>query len=129
MLERVHTTRSARWRILMTTQDIIIEMFCFVDDALHDLPKHSQAKLYPSQVVTIGLLFALKGGHFRAFYRWFQRDYMALFPGLPDRTRLLRLLAVHQEWCDNLLADPSFFTVIDSYPIELIFPIREGRSK
>jgi hypothetical protein len=26
------------------------------------------------------------------------------------------------------MADPSFFTVIDSYPIELIFPIREGRN-
>jgi len=28
-----------------------------------------------------------------------------------------------------LLAEPTFFTVIDSYPIELLFPIREGRSK
>jgi hypothetical protein len=28
-----------------------------------------------------------------------------------------------------LLADPTFFTVIDSYSIELIFPIREGRSE
>jgi hypothetical protein len=27
-----------------------------------------------------------------------------------------------------LMADPTFFTVIDSYPIELIFPIRQGRS-
>jgi hypothetical protein len=26
------------------------------------------------------------------------------------------------------LADPTFFTVGDSFPIELIFPIREGRS-
>lgn len=26
------------------------------------------------------------------------------------------------------MSEPSFFTVIDSYPIELIFPIREGRS-
>jgi len=28
-----------------------------------------------------------------------------------------------------LLSKPSFFTVIDSYPIELLFPIREGRSE
>ncbi|MGH2482170.1 MAG: transposase [Ktedonobacteraceae bacterium] len=96
---------------------------------MHDLPKHSQAKLYPSEVVTIGILYAVKGGHFRAFYRWIRRDYSDLFPGLPDRTRLLRLLETHQDWCDKMLADPSFFTVIDSYPIELIFPIREGRSK
>jgi hypothetical protein len=112
----------------MTTLDIIIHIFCLVDDELKDLPKHRQAKLYPSEVVTIGLLFALKGGHFRAFYRWLRRDYDDLFAGLPDRTRLLRLLETHQAWCDLLLADPSFFTVIDSYPIELIFPIREGRS-
>lgn len=39
-----------------------------------------------------------------------------------------RLLQTHQAWCDALLAEPSFFTVIDSYPIELIFPIRQGRS-
>jgi hypothetical protein len=112
----------------MTATDIIIQLFCLVDDEMPDLRKHSQAKLYPSEVVTIGILFAVKGGHFRAFYRWLHRDYSDLFPGLPDRTRLLRSLAVHQAWCDRLLADPSFFTVIDSYPIELLFPIREGRS-
>jgi hypothetical protein len=112
----------------MTTLDIIIHMFCLVDDEMKDLRKHSQAKLSPSEVVTIGILFALKGGHFRAFYRWLHRDYNDLFPRLPDRTRLLRLLETHQGWCDRLLAASSFFTVIDSYPIELIFPIREGRS-
>jgi len=34
----------------------------------------------------------------------------------------------HQDWCDRFLAEPTFFTVIDSYGIELIHPIREGRS-
>jgi hypothetical protein len=94
-----------------------------------DLPKHSQAKLYPSELVTIGLLFALKGGRFRAFYRWLKRDYEALFAGLPDRTRLQRALKSHQDWLKWLLADPTLFTVIDSYPIELLFPIRQGRSE
>ena len=54
----------------MTTEDIIIQIFCLVDDQMKEVPKHRQAKLYPSELVTIGLLFALKGGHFRAFYRW-----------------------------------------------------------
>ncbi len=112
----------------MTTEDIIIQIFCRVDDSMKDVPKHSQARLYPSEVATIGILFALKGGHFRAFYRWLKRDYEDLFAGLPDRTRLMRLLQVHQDWYRRLLAQPSFFTVIDSYPIELLFPIREGRS-
>jgi hypothetical protein len=112
----------------VTTKDFIIELFCWVDDQMGNIPKHRQAKLYPSELVTIGLLFALKGGYFRAFYRWLARDYGTLFGGLPERTRLQRLLEVHQSWCTRFLAQPTFFTVIDSYGIELIHPIREGRS-
>ena len=113
----------------MTTEEIIICILCIVQDRMPDIKKHPQAKLYPSELVTIGILFALKGGHFRAFYRWLKRDYDALFNGLPDRTRLLRLLKTHQEWCTWFLEDPTFFTVVDTFPIELIFPIREGRSQ
>jgi hypothetical protein len=115
----------------MTTGDIILHIFYLVATSLPAIPRHPQAKLYPSELVTIGILFALKGGHFRAFYRWLQRDYGDWFGDgtLPERTRLQRLLQTHQDWCDLLLSDPSFFTVIDSYPIELLFPIREGRSE
>jgi hypothetical protein len=112
----------------VTTEDFIIELFCWVDDRMGAIDKHPQAKLYPSELVTIGLLFALKGGYFRAFYRWLKRDYAALFAGLPDRTRLQRLLQGHQAWCQQFLAQPTFFTVIDSYGIELIHPIREKRT-
>ena len=48
----------------MTIEDFIIELFCRVDDKLSQRGKnrkHSQAKLYPSEVVTIAMLFALKG--------------------------------------------------------------------
>jgi hypothetical protein len=31
-------------------------------------------------------------------YRWLMRDYRALFPRLPERTRLFRLLKTHQDW-------------------------------
>ena len=112
----------------MTTEDFILSLFCQVDDQMGDLPKHPQAILWPSELVTIGLLFALKGGYFRAFYRWLKRDYERLFGELPERTRLQRLLATHQAGCHQFLAAPTFFTVIDSYGIELIHPIREGRS-
>ncbi|MEM4724430.1 MAG: hypothetical protein QXP01_05410, partial [Candidatus Hadarchaeum sp.] len=80
----------------MTTGDIILHIFCFVDDHMPKMPRHPQAKLYPSELVTIGILFALKGGSFRAFYRWLKRDYGNWFGDgtLPDRTRLLRLLKV-----------------------------------
>ena len=122
----------------MTTDDIMVQkyriiilhIFCFLDDNLPNLPRHSQAKLCPSELVTIGILFALKGGFFRAFYHWLKRDYGDWFGNgtLPERTRLQRLLKTHQDGCDLLMADPTFFTVMDSYPIELIFPIRTGRS-
>jgi hypothetical protein len=95
---------------------------------MQDSQKHGNAGLYPSEVVTIGILFALKGGRFRAFYRWLKRDYDALFGELPDRTCLQRQLRDQQKWCDRFLETPSFFTVGDSFPIELLFPIREGRS-
>src|SRR5690349_24961432 len=112
----------------MTTEDIIIRIFCAVDDQVGQEKKVPQAKLYPSEVITIGILFALKGGRFRAFYRWLKRDYDALFGGLPDRTTLQRQLRDQQVHTDQLLAEPSLLNVVDSYPMELIFPIREGRS-
>jgi hypothetical protein len=79
-------------------------------------------------VVTLGLLHALKGGGNRAFYRWLTRDYRPLFPQLPERTRLLRLLKTHQDWAQIFLATPTVLGVIDTYGIELIHPMREGRS-
>ena len=83
----------------MTTGDIILHIFCKVDDDLPDIGKHPQSILYPSELVTIGILFALKGGSFRAFYRWLKRDYGDWFGKgkLPERTRLQRLLKTHQD--------------------------------
>lgn len=113
----------------MTMEDFITELFCRIDDALQDVPKHSQANLYPSEVVTIAMLFTLKGGHGRAFYRWMSKNWRSLFPKLPHRTRLFRLFVTHQYLTDRFMADPTILGVIDSYGIELIHPIREGRSK
>jgi hypothetical protein len=112
----------------MATADLIIHVFCVVDDRLGPVPKHPQARLWPSELVTVGLLYALKGGSFRSFYRWLARDHAALFGGLPERTRLLRALRLHHPWTATFLADPTFFTVIDTYGIELIHPWRAGRS-
>src|SRR5262249_22332611 len=64
----------------------------------------------------------------RPFYRWLARDYRALFPRLPERTRLFRLLKTHQDWTQVFLAAPTVLGGIDTYGIELIHPIREGRS-
>jgi hypothetical protein len=80
----------------MSTVDFITELFRGVDEAMRDVPKHSQAHLYPSEIVTLGILFAMKGVGNRAFYRWIQLDYLFVFPNLPEHTRLFRLFQVHQ---------------------------------
>ena len=122
---------------LLPTEDLILALFCRVDDALEGRAlnrKHSQAKLAPSEVVTLALLFALKGVGQRAFYRWLLRDWRGLFPGLPERTRLFRLFNSHHTLTEAFLAEPSALGVIDTYvdrngPFELIHPRREGRSE
>jgi hypothetical protein len=53
----------------MTTEAIIVHIFYHVDNALQDVDKVAKAKWYPSEFVTIGILFARKGHRFRAFYR------------------------------------------------------------
>ncbi len=113
----------------MTTLDFITQLFCRVDDNMTSVSKHSQANLYPSEVVTLGILFALKGLGNRAFYRWLERDFKPLFPKLPERSRLFRLLATHQDWTQHFLAEPTVLGVAESYGIELVHPKREGRSK
>ena len=112
----------------MTTIDFITALFYQVDEQLRAIPKHPEAPLWPSEVVTLGLLHALKGGGNRAFYRWLTRDYRPLFPRLPERTRLFRLFRTHQDWTQVFLAAPTVLGIIDTYGIELIHPMREGRS-
>jgi len=112
----------------MTTADFITALFYEVAEQIGAIPKHPEAHLWPSEVVTLGLLHALKGGGNRAFYRWLTRDYRALFPQLPERTRLFRLFVTHHDWTQAFLAAPTVLGVIDTYGIELIHPMREGRS-
>src|SRR2546422_7790665 len=71
----------------MITVEFITALFYEVDEQLRAIPKHPEARLWPSEVVTLGLLHALKGVGNRAFYRWLTRDYRPLFPHLPERTR------------------------------------------
>lgn len=112
----------------MTTLYFIIQLFSRIDDEMKEIPKHPQASLYPSEVVTLGILHAIKGVGNRAFYRWLIRDYQCLFPNVPERTRLFRLFKVHRNWTNRFLAAPTVLGVIDTYGIELIHPVREGRS-
>lgn len=112
----------------MSTDDFIMALFVRVDTELGHLPRHSQAKLHPSEIVTLALLFALKGVGPCPFYRWLSRNYRGWFPGLPERTRLFRLFATHYDWAETFLAAPSVLGVADSYGIELRHPWREDRA-
>ena len=112
----------------MSTIDFVTELFCRIDDTLKDVAKHPLAHLYPSELVTIACLFAIKGVGNRQFYRWLDRDLRPLFPRLPERTRLFRLLKAHQALAARFLASPTLLGVIDSCGIELLHPWRYGRT-
>lgn len=112
----------------MTAQDFTLELFCRVDDAMKGARKHSLAALHPSEVVTIGLLLALRGQGQRAFYSWLKKELHSLFRALPDRTTLFEQLRRQAHWTQQFLAEPTFFGVCDSYGVELLHPKREGRT-
>jgi hypothetical protein len=112
----------------MPTDEIIIRLFCIVDDQMRDVKKHPLALLHPSEVVTIGLLLALKGMGYRPFYRWLAANYTPLFGQLPEQSRMYRLLTAAHPHTERFLASPTVLGIIDSYGIELIHPRREGRS-
>src|SRR3712207_304335 len=88
MMELPHTNTEDS----MPTDELIIRVFCIVDERLVDVKKRADARLYPSEIVTIGLIFALKGGKYRPFYRWIADNVRHLFPKLPELSRLQRLL-------------------------------------
>src|SRR5712664_1071453 len=131
----IHFLQAARKRATlpgtedsMATLDFITALFCQVDDHLPAIPKHPEAHLWPSEVVTLGLLHALKGVGNRPFYRWLTRDYRPLFPRLPERTRLFRLFMTHHDWKQAFLAAPTILGVIAPSGIELIHPMREAHT-
>jgi hypothetical protein len=61
----------------MPTDESLIRLFCIVDD-----------QLYSSEIVTLGILFALRGGRYRAFYRGVNQNDRMFFPQLPELTQL-----------------------------------------
>lgn len=84
--------------------------------------------MHPSEIVTLGMLFALKGKRGRAFSRWVNSNWRKFFPKLPERTRLFRLFAIYRDATDQFLGEVGMLGVVDSFGIELVHPYREGRS-
>jgi hypothetical protein len=75
----------------MTTEEFITALFSEVDEQLRTIPKHPEARLWPSEVVTLGLLHALKGVGNRPCSRWLTRDSRPLFPLSSAKIHLLCL--------------------------------------
>jgi hypothetical protein len=75
------------------------------------------------------MLQALRGEGMRAFYRWARKRLHSLFPRLPERSRLGRLLNQHALETQRFLAEPTLLGICDSYGIELLHPKRHGRSR
>ena len=111
----------------MNITDFITELYCKIDDALPRTPQHSQAILSLSELVAIGVLWAMKNVKQRPFYHWLKDNYGRLFPKLPERTRLFRRLQAQQDWTGYFLAQPTILGVADRYGVELRHPARDGR--
>ena len=111
----------------MNIVEFITELYCKIDDALPEVPQHSQAVLSISELVTIGILHPIKNVSRRSFYRWLKDNYGHLFPKLPERTRLFRRLEVQACWTGYFLAQPTILGIADSYRVELCHPVRSGR--
>jgi hypothetical protein len=111
----------------MRTVELITAVCSEVDEQLGAIPTHPEAHLWPSAVVTLGLLHARTGVGNRACSRWVTRDSRALFPRRPARTQLLRLYTTHSDWTQVFVAAPTVLGVIDTSGGEVIRPRREGR--
>jgi hypothetical protein len=53
---------------------------------------------------------------------------VALFPLVPERTRLVRLCQMSTAWTARFLTAPTVLGVADTSGIEWLYPMREGRS-
>src|SRR5689334_21001842 len=113
----------------MPIVDCIIALYCYVEEQMQEVTRHPQEKLSPAELVTLGILYALKGVNQSQFHRWMDWNYRCLFPNLPERTRLFRRLATRQRWTARFLADSGLLAIADAYGIETVHPRREGRDE
>ena len=112
----------------MTTVDLITALFYEVDEQLRAIPKHPEAHLWPSEVVTFGLLHALKGGSEPCVLSVVDARLSAVVSPCPGADTSLSPLHDASGLEPDLLGGPDGARVIDTYGIELIHPMREGRS-
>src|SRR3989442_6852423 len=91
----------------MMTVEFITALFYEVDEQLGAIPTHPEAHLWPSEVVTLGLLHAIRGGGDRGVYRWLAPGYRTAFPRLPPRARLFPLFTTHSDRTAGFFSCPA----------------------
>lgn len=113
---------------MLPDDDIILMLWYAIEECLGKRNrKHYQAKLSLSEIVLCGVLFVLLGRSFRRFHRWLKKR--EIFLSIPERSRLQRLVNHYSFLCEAFLGSKTFYGILDSFGIEIIHPIREGRSK
>jgi Transposase DDE domain len=107
--------------------DLIFQLFILVDSFCGELPRHTQSKLYPSEIVLLALLRRLKNMSIRRLRIW--ALCTGLFPNLPDFSRLQRLFEQVRHVLKSMgkSLTPRRWLVVDSKLCEAIHPVREGR--
>ena len=111
----------------MNIANFITGLYCRIDDVLPPMAPHPQTWLSLSELVTIGVLHAIKNVKQRPFYHWLKDNYGHLFPKLPERSRLFRRLQTQSCSTGYFLAQPTILGIADSYGVELCHPVRSGR--
>ena len=130
----VGTTQSITRRTAMTPQDILLHVFCLVDDGMKALDLHRlrrrgpQPVLADSEVITIELVGEFWGlDKDRALFRHFRRYHAAEFPALArvhrttftrQAANLWRVKQLIQERLAAKLAAGTRLWLVDSLPIE-----------
>jgi hypothetical protein len=82
----------------MTTVDFITALFYEIDEQLRTIPKHPAAHLWPSEVVTLGLLHALKPAFKGSKRTWGIFLRRVLYSGLHARVGGVGLRKKCQQW-------------------------------
>ena len=66
----------------MTTEEFILALFCRIEEGLRDVEKDKRANLYPSELVTLAILFALKAGRQKSFLQMGKQQLEISLPSL-----------------------------------------------
>jgi hypothetical protein len=113
----------------VTQDDYTLTLFVRIDDALTTQTLDPRSKLWPSEILTLLLLQAIKGYSMKRFCSWVKQNLSHFFPHIPERSRLSRLFSQWASSLSALFSSGRMIGIIDSFGIELIHPRREGRSE